>query len=216
MRESDAALLEFSVRPFHAAKEANVSEPTVTLTSPDSTILALARELARAEIRCAMLARTRRWSLVGLVLAAAMGGFVVGLYAIAPATAQSQVSAGPAGQTPHAVPAPTREQLVAMLPGDERARLEQFEQKVAWVSGYMRSSPQFDAGAAIALFLGDIAKAMEAVPQMQAEMQVMNAKMNALPFMANEVAGMNAKMGVMAADMDSTMGRAGRMMPWGW
>jgi hypothetical protein len=40
--------------------------------------------------------------------------------------------------------------------------------------------------------------------------------MNALPFMANEVAGMNAKMGVMAADMDSTMGRAGRMMPWGW
>ena len=105
---------------------------------------------------------------------------------------------------------------MAMLPADERARLEQFEQKVAWVSQYMRSSPQFDAGATIALFLGDMAKAMESVPKMQAEMQVMNAKMNALPFMANEVAGMNAKMGVMTADMDSTMGRAGRMMPWGW
>jgi hypothetical protein len=51
---------------------------------------------------------------------------------------------------------------------------------------------------------------------MHAEMQVMNGKMNALPFLASEVAGMNAKMGVMAADMDSTMGRAGRMMPWGW
>jgi hypothetical protein len=163
-----------------------------------------------------MQARTRRRSLVGLVLAAAIGGFVAGLYATTPVTAQSQVSANLPGQTPHAIPPPTREQLVAMLPADQRTRLEQFEQKVAWVSGYMRSSPQFDAGAVIALFLGDIAKAMEAVPQMQAEMQVMNARMNALPFMANEVAGMNAKMGVMAADMDSTMGRAGRMMPWGW
>jgi hypothetical protein len=57
---------------------------------------------------------------------------------------------------------------------------------------------------------------MESVPQMHAEMQVMNARMNALPFIANEVAGMNAKMGVITADMDSTMGRAGRMMPWGW
>jgi hypothetical protein len=99
-----------------------------------------------------------------------------------------------------------------MLPAEERARLAEFEQKVAWVSQYMRSSPQFDAGATIALFLGDVARAMESVPKMQA----MNAKMNALPFMANEVAGMNAKMGLMAADMDSTMGRAGRMMPWGW
>lgn len=193
-----------------------MSEPAATLASPDSIILALSRELAHAEIRCATLARTRRWSLVGLVLAAAISGFVAGLYAAAPATAQSQLPAGLPGQTPQTTPAPTRDQLIAMLPGDERVRLEQFEQKVAWVSGYMRSSPQFDAGAAIALFLGDIAKAMEAVPQMQAEMQVMNAKMNALPFMANEVAGMNAKMGVMAADMDSTMGRAGRMMPWGW
>ena len=105
---------------------------------------------------------------------------------------------------------------MAMLPAGERARLEEFEQKVAWVSQYTRSSPQFDAGAAIALFLGNMAKAMESVPLMHAEMQVMNAKMNALPFMANEVAGMNAKMGVITADMDSTMGRAGRMMPWGW
>jgi len=40
--------------------------------------------------------------------------------------------------------------------------------------------------------------------------------MNALPVMAAEMQGMNAKMGIMAAGMDSTMGRAGRMMPWGW
>jgi hypothetical protein len=54
---------------------------------------------------------------------------------------------------------------------------------------------------------------------MRAEMQVMNAKMNALPVMVSEIQGMNAKMGVVAAGMDSTMGRAGRMlptMPWNW
>lgn len=84
------------------------------------------------------------------------------------------------------------------------------------MSRYTRSSPEFDAGAAIALFLGEIVKSMESVPRMHTEMQAMNAKMNALPFLANEVAGMNAKIGVMTADMDSTMGRAGRMMPWGW
>jgi hypothetical protein len=105
---------------------------------------------------------------------------------------------------------------MAMLPAEERVRLEVFEQKVAWVSQYMRSSPQFDAGAAIALFLHDMAQAMESMPKMQADMEVMNAKMNALPFMANEVAGMNARIGIVAANMDSTMGRAGRVLPWGW
>ncbi|MCU0972094.1 MAG: hypothetical protein MUF57_10025 [Gammaproteobacteria bacterium] len=180
---------------------------------PDPTVLALARELAAAEVRIAVLTRAR-WSLAGLALAAATG-FGVGVYVASPVVAQTQTAAREAPREPSAA-AGTREQLLAALPAGDRARIQDFEQKVAWVSQYMRSSPQFDAGAAIALFLGDMAKAMEAVPQMHAEMQVMNARMNALPFMANEVAGMNAKMGVMAADMDSTMGRAGRMMPWGW
>jgi hypothetical protein len=48
------------------------------------------------------------------------------------------VSANSPCQIPHAIAPPTRKQLVAMLPADQRARLEQFEQKVAWVSGYMR------------------------------------------------------------------------------
>jgi hypothetical protein len=106
--------------------------------------------------------------------------------------------------------------LLAQLPPADRARLEEFEQKVGWLSQYMRSSPQFDAGAAVALFLSSMAKSIDAMPGMYAEMQAMNAKMNAMPVLANEVAGMNAKMSVIAANMDSTMGRAGRMMPWGW
>jgi hypothetical protein len=182
---------------------------------PELTLLALARELAEAQVRCAVLARARRWSLAGLALAAA-AGFGAGAYVASPAVAQTPGAAATALAMPSAAPAASRAQLLAALPTGDRARVEEFEQKVAWISQYMRSSPQFDPGAAIALFLGDMARAMEAVPQMHAEMQVMNGKMNALPFMANEVAGMNAKMGVMAADMDSTMGRAGRMMPWGW
>jgi hypothetical protein len=192
-----------------------VNDATSTSARHDATILELARELARTEARYAALTQTRRWSFAAIVLAGGLG-FAVGVYVAVPAAAQSNAPAGQVSHSSSSPAAPTREQLMAMLPSGERARLEELEQKMAWVSQYTRSSPQFDAGAAVALFLGSMAKAMESVPLMHAEMQVMNAKMNALPFMANEVAGMNAKMGVMTADMDSTMGRAGRMMPWGW
>jgi hypothetical protein len=181
----------------------------------DPTVLALAHDLARAEARCAVLAGVRHRSIAAVVLAAA-AGFGVGAHVVAPATAQPQPAGATTAQVSAAAPAQTRDQLMAMLSPEDRARLEDFEQRVSWVSRYTRSSPDFDAGAAIALFLGEIVKSMESVPRMHAEMQAMNGKMNALPFLANEVAGMNAKMGVMTADMDSTMGRAGRMMPWGW
>lgn len=188
---------------------------TNTHSDLDTTVLTLARELARAEARCAVLAAARRRSLAAALAAAAIG-FGVGAYVVAPATAQPQPAGATTAQMPAAAPAQTRDQLMAMLSPEDRARLQDFEQRVSWVSRYTRASPEFDAGAAIALFLGEIVKSMESVPRMHAEMQAMNGKMNALPFLANEVAGMNAKMGVMTADMDSTMGRAGRMMPWGW
>jgi hypothetical protein len=44
----------------------------------------------------------------------------------------------------------------------------------------------------------------------------MNGKMSTLPVLATEVQGMHGKMAVMAAGMDSTMGRAWRMFPWPW
>ena len=188
---------------------------TNTHSNLDTTVLTLARELARAEARCAVLAAARRRSLAAALAAAAIG-FGVGAYVVAPATAQPQPAGATTVQMPAAAPAQTRDQLMAMLSPEDRARLQDFEQRVSWVSRYTHASPEFDAGAAIALFLGEIVKSMESVPRMHAEMQAMNGKMNALPFLANEVAGMNAKMGVMTADMDSTMGRAGRMMPWGW
>ncbi len=57
---------------------------------------------------------------------------------------------------------------------------------------------------------------VNALPVLAGDVQGMNAKMNALPALATEVQAMNVKMSVMAAGMDSTMGRTGRMMPWAW
>jgi hypothetical protein len=184
-------------------------------TCRDSDVLALARALVDAEGRCTELARRRRWSLLGLA-AAGIVGFALGAHITTPADAQVLTSPGKAQEVPARTAGPSHDELLAQLPPAERARLREFEQRVAWVSQYIRSDPDFDAGAAIALFLGSMATAMESVPKMQAEIETMNDKMNSLPFMANEIAGMNAKMGVMASNMDSTMGRAGRMMPFGW
>jgi prefoldin subunit 5 len=57
---------------------------------------------------------------------------------------------------------------------------------------------------------------MQALPVLTTEVQAMNAKMGALPMMANDVQGMHAQISIMAAGMDSTMGRAGRMFPFSW
>jgi hypothetical protein len=189
-----------------------MSPVTAEHPGTDFTVAALARELARTQARLDALVPGRRRSLLGLALAAALG-FGAGAYIASPAGAQTQPYAGAALQP--TAPGPTHDQLLARLPPEQRTRVQEFERRVGWLSQYLRSSPQFDAGAAIAVFLSDMATAMESVPRMHAEMQAMNAKMNAMPVLANEVAGMNAKMGVVAANMDSTMGRAGRMMPWG-
>jgi hypothetical protein len=54
------------------------------------------------------------------------------------------------------------------------------------------------------------------MPQMVVEVNSMTSELRA---MNGEVGAMNAKMyalPVMAAGMDSTMGRRGRMFPWSW
>ena len=55
---------------------------------------------------------------------------------------------------------------------------------------------------------------MDALPILANDVQGMNDKMHALPVLATEVQGIHRQVAIMAADMDSTMGRAGRMMPW--
>ncbi len=133
-----------------------------------------------------------------------------------------------------------RLKLLDMLAPEERASFEQFEKEQKFLSNYLAAYPDFDAGATVALFLSQMAESvqvmpdlyaevrwmndemramnvkMDVLPAMAADVQGMNAKMAALPVLTTEVQGMNVKMSVMAEGMDSTMGRAGRMMPWSW
>jgi hypothetical protein len=57
---------------------------------------------------------------------------------------------------------------------------------------------------------------MNSLPAMARDVQGLNIKMDALPILATDVHGMHAQMGVISAGMDSTVGQAGRMMPWNW
>lgn len=107
-----------------------------------------------------------------------------------------------------------RDRLLQGLPPAERMRVETFEAQVKWLSEYMSASPDFNAGAAIALFISNMANDMAAVPQMHQEMLTMSTRMAALPAMVLEMQAINAKLAVIATAMDSTMGRTGRMLPW--
>jgi hypothetical protein len=107
-----------------------------------------------------------------------------------------------------------RAQLLAMLPADKQHQLESFEREVAWVTRYMQTWDQGQAGAVIAMMLFKMGQSMSTMPSMEQQMRAMSRQMGALPAIVAELAQINAKMHVITASMDSTMGRAGRMMPW--
>jgi hypothetical protein len=144
-----------------------------------------------------------------------LGVLIIGLIAVvsvAMATSGQQFGKGASDVVSPA--SPDRERLLAMLSDEQRADIEHFEAKLQWLSAYMKSSSDFDAGAAVALFLSELAQDMTAVPKMHSEMQIMNTRMAAVPAIVAEMQAINAKMAVMTGAMDSTMGRAGRMFPW--
>ena len=107
-----------------------------------------------------------------------------------------------------------RAELIAMLPTDKQRELESFERDVVWLSAYMRTLEQGQAGAVVALMLFKMAQSMSTMPSMEQQMRTMSGQMGALPAIVAELSQINAKMSVITASMDSTMGRAGRMMPW--
>lgn len=51
---------------------------------------------------------------------------------------------------------------------------------------------------------------------MNARLAEIDQKMDALPVLTTQVQGMRGEMVIVAASVDSTMGRAGRMLPWNW
>jgi hypothetical protein len=152
--------------------------------------------------------RTRRQR-VGILVAVLVA---VGSVALA-GTGQAPGSTSNTSQTV-TTPAAGRERLLGMLTARERVRLEQFEAQVEWLDDYMRASTDFNAGAAAARFLSEMPNDMSAVPSMHQEMQAMKARMAAVPAMVAETQAINAKLAVITGTMDSTMGRAGRMLPW--
>jgi ADP-ribosylglycohydrolase len=114
-----------------------------------------------------------------------------------------------------------RKALIAQLPEEKRQEIEEFQQRVEWVSQYMQTWDEGQAGAVVALMLSRIGDNMDAVPKMHQEMKTMNSLMKSMPIVAVEMQRMNANislitanMGVMTHNMDSTMGRMGRWAPW--
>jgi hypothetical protein len=189
-----------------------VSSP---LLGPDANLSRVLDLLAQSEARCRDLERRQRRLYAGFALALTLGlsATFVGLSgAIAEESPQTRAAEPTAGSAPDLEA--RRQALLAKLPADQRQEIGDFAAKVQWLSEFMHASPDFDAGAAVALFLSMMVRDISAVPGMYQEMQVMNARMAAVPAMAAELQGINAKMSVMTSAMDSTMGRAGRMMPW--
>lgn len=122
------------------------------------------------------------------------------------------------------------QRLLASLPAEEHARLQKFEAQIKLVREYVVVSPNFDTGAAVALVLSHMSSSVDVMPELyrvvatmaddihaiNSRMAAMDRKMDALPVLATEVQGMRGQMAIMAAGVDSSMGRAGRMMPWNW
>ena len=106
-----------------------------------------------------------------------------------------------------------RMRLKEQLSPEARAEIEGFEAEVKWVNDYLKVFADFDAGAAITLFLGQMASSVKVMPAMHAEVRSMkqemqslnaqilsmNGKMDALPVLAHDVQGMNGKMNALPA-----------------
>lgn len=107
-----------------------------------------------------------------------------------------------------------REELLAELPADLRRELGSFERQADWLSRYMQTWDEGTAGAVVALMLYRMSQSMDTMPSMEQQMRTMSAQMSALPAIVAELNQINGKMTAIAGAMDSTMGRAGRMMPW--
>ncbi|MFZ1576483.1 MAG: hypothetical protein WAT36_14860 [Chromatiaceae bacterium] len=187
------------------------AEQTQTTLGEESLRLILQElQSARAETRHQS-SRLRLMAL-GLGLMAILAGWS-GYQAISSAERQAPVTAPATSMSPEARAAQRRE-LLAMLPEETRAELEKFAQQAEWLDQYMHTWEPDQAGALVSLMLFRMTKTMDTLPEMERNMRVMSGQMAALPAIVGELNQINAKMSVITGNLDSTMGRAGRMMPW--
>jgi hypothetical protein len=163
----------------------------------------------------------RRYRLLWLgIIALAVAVLYMSIGSGPTAFAQTEPQQGMSAAQPQSSAA-KRKALIAQLPEEKRQEIEEFQQRVEWVSQYMQTWDEGQAGAVVALMLSRIGDNMDAVPKMHQEMKTMNSLMKSMPIVAVEMQRMNANislitanMGVMTHNMDSTMGRMGRWAPW--
>jgi len=129
------------------------------------------------------------------------------------AQAQAQLQSQRQPMTPEERTA-RREELLAALPAETQRELESFQRQVDWLIRYMQTWEEGTAGAVISLMLYRMSQNMSVMPAMEQQMRTMSVQMGALPAIVAELNQINAKMTLISGTMDSTMGRAGRMMPW--
>jgi len=193
-------------------KVANTPADLAPTPPLDEGVRLLVEELRTARADARRLGRHLR--LLSLALAAVLAISVWSAReAISPAHAQTLGQAVPTPISPEERAA-RRAELLASLPTDVRRKLEVFEREVAWLTGYMQTWEEGQAGPVIAMMLFRMAQNMDAMPSMDEQMRTMSGQMGALPAIVAELHQINAKMHVITASMDATMGRAGRMMPW--
>lgn len=206
-------------------------DPTDDREQTIAAIATLTDALQRLEAHYVATRRAERRLRLGLFLTALIGLGGAGYLALAATTDLLERIAPPRlAQSDPGAAQQRREHLLANLPIHERARLALFEQQVALMREYVQVSPDFDAAATVALVLFQMSRSVEVMPELyrvvaemndemraiDGRMAEMSLKMDTLAVLATEVQGMRGQMAIMAAGVDSTMGRAGRMMPWNW
>ena len=189
------------------------------LTEMHQTVRQLIRTLELTEARHERAIRHHRLLWLGII-ALVVAVLYMSIGSGPTAFAQTEPQQGMSAEQPQSSAA-KRKALIAQLPEEKRQEIEEFQQRVEWVSQYMQTWDEGQAGAVVALMLSRIGDNMDAVLKMHQEMKTMNSLMKSMPIVAVEMQRMNANislitanMGVMTHNMDSTMGRMGRWAPW--
>lgn len=205
--------------------------PTDEMSHTAEALAALTAALERIERRYEASRRAERRLRIGLFLATLSILAAAALFAISSTREFVEQIAPPRlAESDPAAARERRERLLAALPPEELERLRRFESQARLVREYMDASPEFDTGATVALVLSNMSRSIEVMPEMylavevmademraiKAHMANMNRKMDALPMLATEVQIMRGQVGSLAASVDATLGRAGRMIPWTW
>jgi len=186
-------------------------EQTQTSLGHDGLLLIL-KELQQARAETRHQSNRLRLMALGLGLMMILTGWS-GYQALSIAEPQAPNSPTSASMSAEDRAAQRRE-LIAMLPEEQRQELEKFTQQAEWLDQYMHTWEPDQAGAMVALMLFRMTKTMDTLPEMERNMRIMSGQMAALPAIVGELNQINAKMSVITTNLDSTMGRAGRMMPW--